>query len=78
MGFFNRLFGGGAEISPQPKISFGRYTDSYKTSEQYDAWDRALEKFEEEEYLEGYKAFFRYLRDEEVDNVRFWEEKGGL
>lgn len=78
MGFFDRFFGGSSESSPQPKISFGRYTDSYKTTAQYDAWDSALEKFEEEKYLEGYKDFFRYLRDEEIDNVRCWEENKGL
>ncbi|MEM9823956.1 MAG: hypothetical protein AAF985_22920 [Bacteroidota bacterium] len=78
MGFFNRLFGGSSETSLQPKISFGRYTDSYKNKEQYDAWDASLEKFEAERYLESYKDFFRYLRDEEEDNVRCWEENGGL
>ena len=78
MGLFDRLFGGNVSDAAQPKISFGRYTDSYKSSEQYDAWDRSLEKFEAEAYLESYKEFFTYLRDEDEDNVIFREEKGGI
>ena len=66
---------GGTE---QPKISFGRYSDSYKDSSRYTAWDVALEKFDSKEYLESYKQFFYYLRDEEEENVRCEEVKGGL
>ncbi len=73
MHFFNRLFGHPHE-EQQPTIKFGRYTDSFKESQQYDAWDLAIEEFERENYLESYDAFFRYLRDEKEDNVKFWRE----
>jgi len=72
MQFFNRLFGNREE--PQPTIKFGRYTDSYKEPQQYDAWDLAIEEFERENYLESYDAFFRYLRDEQEDNVKYWRK----
>ena len=36
---------------PQPKVSFGRYSDSYKDAKQYDSWDKALNLFEKEQYL---------------------------
>lgn len=76
MWFFDQLFGGN-EISEQhPDIKFGRYSDAYKNTAQYDAWDLALEKFEQEHYIESYKAFFDYLRDEKEDNVK-WQEKEG-
>ncbi len=78
MGFFDRLFGSSSEREPQPDIKFGRYSDSYKQSVNYNAWDTALEKFENEEYLDSYQAFFRYLRDEEEDNVKYWEDDGGI
>jgi hypothetical protein len=78
MGFFDRLFGSSSERTPQPDIKFGRYSDSYKQAVNYNAWDAALEKFENEEYLESYQAFFRYLRDEEEDNVKYWEDNGGI
>lgn len=74
MSFFSRLFGNGAEDQPQPDIQFGRYTDSYKSAVQYDAWDVALQKFEDEDYLESYRHFFKYLRDEKEENV-IWHEK---
>jgi len=78
MGLFDRIFRLKTEEAEQPKISFGRYSDSYKDSSRYTAWDVALEKFDHQEYLESYKQFFYYLRDEEEDNVRYEEVKGGL
>jgi len=69
MGLFDRIFGANVNDDNQPDIRFGRYSDSYKTPEQYDAWDSALEKFDKKEYLDAYKDFFFYLKDEEEDNV---------
>jgi len=78
MGFFNRFFGTKTTREQQPRITFGRYSDSYKDSAQYDAWDRSLEYFEEENYIKAYKEFFTYLRDPKEDNVSFSEEKGQI
>jgi hypothetical protein len=78
MGLLDRLFGIGVEEEEQPSISFGRYTDSYKPPSRYDAWDEAQDLFEREQFLESYKRFFKYLRDEAEDNVRCQEVQGGL
>ncbi len=79
MSFWNRLFGNKAEpTKPQPRIKFGRYTDSYKQKQQYEAWEAALNKFEEQDYLGSYNALFSYLRDENEDNVRWVEENGSI
>lgn len=78
MGFFDRFFGNNAEAKQQPKISFGRYSDSYKSIEQYEAWDRSLNAFEGEEYLKAYREFFFYLRDEKEANVVVNEENGEI
>lgn len=78
MGFFDRLFGTTTKEDPQPDIRFGRYSDSYKEPGNYDAWDLAIEKFEEEDYLSSYDHFFRYLRDEREDNVKWWEDGEGI
>ena len=79
MTFWNRLFGNKAEpTKPQPRIKFGRYTDTYKQKEQYVAWEAALDKFDEQDYLGSYNALFRYLRDEKEDNVRWIEEEGTI
>lgn len=79
MTFWNRLFGNKAEpTKPQPRIKFGRYTDTYKQKEQYVAWEAALDKFDEQDYLGSYNALFRYLRDEREDNVRWIEEDGTI
>ena len=78
MGFLNRIFGGPGSDEPQPDISFGRYSDSYKTEENYKAWDRSLESFENEEYMECYRQFFLYLGDENERNVKFWEDGEGI
>ena len=79
MGFFDRLFNRDqSENEPQPNIRFGRYSDSYKTAANYKAWDVALEKFEKEDYLDCYDEFFKYLRDEEEDNVKYWRDENGI
>lgn len=78
MGLFDRIFGANASEDNQPDVRFGRYSDSYKTSEQYDAWDKSLEKFDHKKYLEAYKDFFFYLRDEKEDNVRWFEKEEEL
>lgn len=79
MSFWNRLFGNKAEpTKPQPRIKFGRYTDSYKQKQQYEAWEDALNKFEEQDYLGSYDALFRYLRDDSEDNVRWVKENGSI
>ena len=76
MGFFDKFFGSTVESVPQPAISFGRYSDSYKTKEQYAAWDESLDLFERQEYLASFRAFFTYLRDVKEENVSFSEDKG--
>lgn len=79
MSIFDRLFGSSSNtLAPQPDIRFGRYSDSYKEAVNYNYWDLSLEKFENEEYLESYRAFFRYLRDDSEDNVRYEEENGKI
>lgn len=76
MGFFDKFFGSAVEQVPQPAISFGRYSDSYKSKEQYAAWEKSLDLFEQQEYLASFKAFFTYLRDVKEENVSFSEERG--
>ncbi len=78
MSFFDQLFGGGKKKEPQPKISFGRYSDSYKDAKQYDSWDKALTLFEKEQYIASYLEFFNYLRDDFEDNVVWKEENGKI
>ena len=78
MGLFDRLFGGSSNTEPQPDISFGRYSDSYKEAEQYDSWDSSLDKFDEGKYLDAYLDFFRYLADEQEKNVTYRKENGGI
>ena len=76
MNFFDRLFGTVTENVPQPNIRFGRYSDSYKSKEQYTAWDESLDLFEQQSYLASFLSFFKYLRDVKENNVSFSEEKG--
>lgn len=78
MGLFDRLFGNTIKNEPQPDIRFGRYSDSYKSDEQYDYWDSALDAFEEEEYLKSYRHFFAYLKDGHEGNVELEEKEGDI
>lgn len=78
MSLFNRFFGAPEKNIVQPDIRFGRYSDSYKATDNYRAWDEALEKFEAEDFLGSYEAFFRYLRDDREDNVKCWQEGNAI
>jgi hypothetical protein len=77
MNFWERLFGTTAvPTTPQSTVRLGRYTDSYKEKKQYDAWETALSRFEAEDYLAAYASFFKYLRDDREDNVRWLDTEG--
>jgi hypothetical protein len=79
MNIFNRLFGNTSQPElPQPAVRFGRYSDSYKTEVQYTAWEASLKAFEKGEIIESVRQFLTYIRDEEQDNVRWFDEKGGI
>lgn len=78
MDFFSRLFGNAGAGASDPDISFGRFSDAYKSDAQQQAFDHALEVFEEGDYLGAYREFFQYLVDEnaKAPNIH-WEEKDG-
>lgn len=78
MSFFERWFGGTEQEHTEPDVPFGRYSDSYKPVTNYQRWDQALEAFEAEQYLDAYRYFLQYLRDEEADNVRWKEQAQSL
>ncbi len=74
MTFFEKIFGlGNDKKTPQPSITFGRYTDIYKTTEQYDAWDKSMQHFEKEEFMDAYRLFFKYLGDEKTGSLAVTE-----
>lgn len=77
MSFFEKLFGNGKPVT-QPAIRFGRHTDCYRTPAQDEAFDFALQEFEKGQFLNAYLFFFKYLLNEEEQNVKVWEEASEL
>ena len=78
MDFLSRLFGNSGARTSDPDISFGRFSDAYKSDEQQQAFDRSLEIFEQGDYLGAYREFFYYLKDENAAKPNIlWEEKDG-
>ena len=63
---------------PEPDIRFGRFSDSYHTAEQDTAFDRAVQAFNQGEFVASYKAFFDYLYNNGEENIRVWKEKEGI
>jgi hypothetical protein len=55
-------------------IRFGRYSDNNKTREQTQAWYKAEELFREKKHKEAFTEFFKYLRDDEENNVTFVQD----
>ncbi len=76
MEWLNRWFGNKEEHDLLPELSFGRYSDRYKEAANYEAWEQALLAFEQERYLDSFRHFFQYLRDDRENNVR-WQELDG-
>jgi hypothetical protein len=75
MGFFDRIFNTDTPEFDQPKIKFGRYSDAYKTAEQYTHWESSLKLFDKKEYVTAYDHFFQYLYNEDEENVS-WNREG--
>jgi hypothetical protein len=78
MSILDRFFKTKGLPEHEPKITFGRYSDAYKSPSKLRAWDDAQALFEKEQYIASYKAFLTYLQDEEEDNVRFEMTREGL
>jgi hypothetical protein len=57
------------EVS-DPLIFFGRYSDNNKSVEKIEKWNEAEALFKEKNYFGSISAFFEYLKDDNVGNVR--------
>jgi hypothetical protein len=77
MSFFKKIIGTKKKVE-QPDIRFGRYSDIYHTDGQDEAFDQSVQYFEEGRYIDSFKAFFNYLKNDVEGNIRFWEEDGEL
>lgn len=78
MGLLDRLFPKASLPIEMPDIRFGRYSDSYKEEDNYQAWHAAVGAFTKEKFLDSFQYFFRYLSDETEDNVHCEQEDGKL
>ncbi|MGB3228143.1 MAG: hypothetical protein WBB02_09245 [Saprospiraceae bacterium] len=67
MSFWDKLLA--AKKPDKPLISFGRFTDAYKSKDQLDAWDQSLKLFEEGNPLDSVKRLVDYLRNSASDNI---------
>ncbi|MBZ4189203.1 YbjN domain-containing protein [Niabella beijingensis] len=54
-----------------PSIDFGRYSDNNKVSSKVRRWKEADNLFKEKNYAASVDAFFDYLKDDTVQNVRY-------
>ncbi len=77
MSIWDTLFGRTPGYDPRevPDHRFGRYSDAYKTPDNYTSWEQALDDFESDDFLSSCLAFLAYLRDEREDNVK-WRIQG--
>lgn len=79
MRFIKRLLGINlADEMPLPDVLFGRYTDAHKTDQNYDAWDKSIQSFEKEKYMDSLVHFLEYLRDDSQQNISYTLDKGLL
>ena len=77
MSFFSKIFNTRSK-STDPQIQFGRFTDSYKTDEKYQCWDKSIEYFETEKYLNSYAMFFDFLTIDGRNNVQYTKSQGKI
>ena len=75
MNYFFRLFKKDIQ-TPEPEIQFGRFTDSYKSDEKYESWDKSNEFFENEKYISSYTKFLDFLTVDHNNNVMYEQNQG--
>ena len=72
MSIFSKFFtSSSAEDTGNPEIQFGKYSDRNKTPEQLENWKKSVALFEEQNYLDAFEEFFKYLKDPKIDNVKY-------
>src|SRR5437868_12141012 len=59
-------------------ITFGRFSDSFKSKPKVDAWAQSEKLFMEKKFLESYKAFIDYIRDDTTNNVSYTRSNGKI
>ena len=52
-------------------ITFGRFSDSFKPKFKTDYWNKSEKLFYDKDYSSSYEAFFNYMTDSEVQNLKF-------
>jgi len=72
MGFWDKILS--RQQSSIPEISFGRFSDAYKSKEQYLDWDASLKLFEQGNTKESIKHLLLYLKNQSGDNLVSEEE----
>ncbi len=62
------------KVTAPPVIDFGRFSDAYKSKEQYVAWDQSLRFFEEGRVLDSVRSLVEYMKNKTGSNVQFCED----
>lgn len=57
-------------------ITFGRFSDSFKPKHKIEFWNKSEKLFYDKDYASSYEAFFNYMTDTEVQNVKFSRKDG--
>lgn len=58
-------------------LRLGRYTDSYKTVDQYKAWERAIRYFGEQKWEKSFQHILYYLHDPIEQNLHWVADREG-
>ncbi len=75
MSFFKKIFKRDKH-SLFPSTDFGRYSDSYKTNEEFDCWDRAVSSFEQGKFVDSIARLLEFLSIPGQSNVEWHQKKG--
>lgn len=77
--FLDDIFSFGQSKKAVPStVGFGRYTDVYKSQAQYDAWDKSMQHFDKEEFMDAFREFFKYLAEPESGSLKLEERDGSI
>lgn len=77
MGLFSRFFEVKNKL-PDPEIQFGRFSDTYKDEAKYKSWQKAVDLFDNEKFLDSYEYLLDFLKDDQRKNVTFTRKRGKL
>ncbi|MBP7184604.1 MAG: hypothetical protein KBA06_03770 [Saprospiraceae bacterium] len=66
------------DLNNETLTKFGRFSDSYKHSDQYLSWTKSLEAFEKKLYIDSFQFLVHYMNNQKANSIVIQEQSESL